>query len=135
MTTLAQEHDCLLLDLDGKVFTGHEATTGAVETLATLTARILYVTNNASRRPAEVAKHLQAMGFTAESDDVVTSAQSAARLLAAQIAFWRCGSHRWHRSVGRRSQSGGSQTGPAMVGCPRRGGAGTFAADRLAGSG
>ena len=76
MTTLAQEHDCLLLDLDGTVFTGHEATTGAVETLATLTARILYVTNNASRRPAEVAKHLQAMGFTAESADVVTSADT-----------------------------------------------------------
>ena len=85
MTTLAQEHDCLLLDLDGTVFTGHEPTTGAVETLATLTARILYVTNNASRAPAEVAQHLQAMGFTAESDDVVTSAQSAARLLAAQL--------------------------------------------------
>ena len=28
MTTLAQEHDCLLLDLDGTVFRGHEPTRG-----------------------------------------------------------------------------------------------------------
>ena len=85
MTTLAQEHDCLLLDLDGTVFRGHEATPGAVETLAAVDARTLYVTNNASRGPGEVAQHLRAMGFTAEPDDVVTSAQSAARLLAEQL--------------------------------------------------
>ena len=85
MSTLAQEHDCLLLDLDGTVFRGHEATTGAVETLATVRARILFVTNNASRGPGEVAKHLHAMGFTAKPDDVVTSAQSAAKLLANQL--------------------------------------------------
>lgn len=85
MATLAQEHDCLLLDLDGTVFRGHEPTTGAVGSLATLDARTLYVTNNASRSAAEVAGHLQELGFTAHADDVVTSAQSAARLLASQL--------------------------------------------------
>lgn len=85
MTALAQQHDCLLLDLDGTVFRGHEATVGAVETLATVQARTLYVTNNASRAPAEVAQHLRDMGFAAEPDDVVTSAQSAANLLATQL--------------------------------------------------
>jgi HAD superfamily hydrolase (TIGR01450 family) len=85
VSTLAQEHDCLLLDLDGTVFRGQEATTGSVETLATVRARILFVTNNASRGPAEVAQHLHAMGFAAKPDDVVTSAQSAANLLAAQL--------------------------------------------------
>jgi glycerol-1-phosphatase len=85
VTTLAQEHDCLLLDLDGTVFRGHEPTSGAVETLAAVTARTLYVTNNASRGPSEVAQHLRAMGFTATADDVVTSAQSAAHLLAEQL--------------------------------------------------
>jgi len=85
MTTLAQEHDCLLLDLDGTVFRGHEPTTGAVETLAALGSRILFVTNNASRGPGEVAQHLHAMGFAATPDDVVTSAQSAAKLLADQL--------------------------------------------------
>jgi glycerol-1-phosphatase len=85
VSTLAQNHDCLLLDLDGTVFRGHEATAGAVETLASIKARTLYVTNNASRGPAEVAQHLHAMGFAAEPDDVVTSAQSAANLLADQL--------------------------------------------------
>lgn len=85
MSALVQEHDCLLLDLDGTVFRGHEPTPGAVETLATVRARTLYVTNNASRSPAEVAQHLHAMGFSAKPDDVVTSAQSAANLLGAQL--------------------------------------------------
>jgi glycerol 3-phosphatase-2 len=85
VTTLVQEHDCLLLDLDGTVFRGHEPTPGAVDTLAAIGSRILFVTNNASRGPDEVAQHLQEMGFDAKSDDIVTSAQSAARLLAAQL--------------------------------------------------
>jgi len=48
-------------------------------------ARTLYVTNNASRSAAEVAGHLQELGFDAQADDVVTSAQSAARMLASQL--------------------------------------------------
>jgi glycerol-1-phosphatase len=86
VTTLVQEHDCLLLDLDGTVFRGQEPTTGAVDTLAAVTSRTLYVTNNASRAPDEVAKHLRAMGFSADADDVVTSAQSAARLLSERLS-------------------------------------------------
>jgi glycerol 3-phosphatase-2 len=85
MTTLAQGYDCLLLDLDGTVFRGDEATPGAVDTLAAIEARKLFVTNNASRSPAQVSDHLEALGFAATPDDVVTSAQSAARLLAAQL--------------------------------------------------
>ncbi len=85
VTTLVQEHDCLLLDLDGTVFRGHEPTVGAVDTLAAVTSRILYVTNNASRAADEVAGHLRDMGFNADADDVVTSAQSAARLLAERL--------------------------------------------------
>lgn len=85
MTSLAQQHDCLLLDLDGTVFRGHEPTAGAVDSLAGLTARVLYVTNNASRSPADVARHLVELGFEAIPDDVVTSAQSAAHLLAGQL--------------------------------------------------
>jgi len=85
VSTLAQDHDCLLLDLDGTVFRGHEPTEGAVETLAAVRSRVLFVTNNASRGPAEVAQHLCQMGFTAQPDDVVTSAQSAARLLQQEL--------------------------------------------------
>jgi HAD superfamily hydrolase (TIGR01450 family) len=84
--TLAQHHDALLLDLDGTVFRGHEPTAGAVETLASIESRILFVTNNASRSAAQVADHLCELGFSAAPDDVVTSAQSAARMLAEQLS-------------------------------------------------
>lgn len=86
MNTLAQQHDCLLLDLDGTLFRGCCATVGAVPTLAAVDARVLFVTNNASRSAAEVAAHLSELGFTADTRDVVTSAQSAARLLSEHLA-------------------------------------------------
>ena len=85
MTSLAAQHDCLLLDLDGTVFRGHAPTPGAVETLASTRARALFVTNNASRSADEVAAHLTELGFTATAGDVVTSAQSAARMLAERL--------------------------------------------------
>lgn len=85
MTSLAHQHDCLLLDLDGTVFRGHAPTEGAVETLGGVDCRSLFVTNNATRSATEVADHLRQLGFTASPDDVVTSAQSAARLLSRQL--------------------------------------------------
>jgi glycerol-1-phosphatase len=83
--TLAQKHDCLLLDLDGTVFRGHQLTEGAAESLEKVTGRKLFVTNNASRSADEVASHLHDIGLDATADDVVTSAQSAARVLAARL--------------------------------------------------
>jgi glycerol-1-phosphatase len=83
--TLAQEYDCLLLDLDGTVFRGHELTEGAAESLDKAQGRKLFITNNASRSAAEVAKHLHDLGLDTTADGVVTSAQSAARLLAGQL--------------------------------------------------
>ncbi|HME76033.1 MAG TPA: HAD-IIA family hydrolase [Mycobacterium sp.] len=86
MGTLAQQYDCLLLDLDGTVFRGHELTEGAAESLDKVRGRKLFVTNNASRSADEVATHLRDIGLEATADDVVTSAQSAAHLLAARLA-------------------------------------------------
>lgn len=85
MTALAQQHDCLLLDLDGTLFRGHAPTEGAVQTLDGLGSRALFVTNNATRSADEVAAHLTGLGFTATPQDVVTSAQSAARLLSQRL--------------------------------------------------
>ncbi|MCV7398799.1 HAD-IIA family hydrolase [Mycobacterium fragae] len=85
MGTLAQQHDCLLLDLDGTVFRGHELTEGAVESLDKAPSRKLFITNNASRSAEEVAAHLRDLGLAATADCVVTSAQSAAHLLAAEL--------------------------------------------------
>ncbi|MGA1194780.1 MAG: HAD-IIA family hydrolase, partial [Kiritimatiellia bacterium] len=85
MGMLAAQHDCLLLDLDGTLFRGHAPTPGAIETLESLDTRALFVTNNATRSADAVASHLRDLGFTATADDVVTSAQSAARLLSERI--------------------------------------------------
>jgi glycerol 3-phosphatase-2 len=85
MKSLAQQYDCLLVDLDGTVFRGAQPTDGAVQSLNEVNSRKLYVTNNASRSADEVALHLRELGFTATASDVVTSAQSAARLLAGEL--------------------------------------------------
>ena len=47
--------------------------------------RAAFVTNNASRRPATVARHLSELGIPATAADVVTSAQAAVRWLAARL--------------------------------------------------
>ncbi|WP_278312785.1 HAD-IIA family hydrolase [Lolliginicoccus levis] len=91
--SLGLAHDVLLLDLDGTLYTGATAVPHAVEALRSIEARagespaprVLFVTNNASRAPADVAAHLAQFGFAADPADVVTSAQAAARLLASRV--------------------------------------------------
>ncbi|OZC30768.1 HAD-IIA family hydrolase [Gordonia polyisoprenivorans] len=78
-------YDALLLDLDGTVFAGKSPIPGAPETLERIDVTTIFVTNNASRRPDDVAEHLRSMGFTATPQQVVTSAQSAARLLSEHL--------------------------------------------------
>jgi glycerol 3-phosphatase-2 len=84
--TLAQEYDCLLLDLDGTVFRGHQLTEGAAESLGKVPGHKLFITNNASRSADEVAAHLRDIGLNATGDAVVTSAHTAARVLADQLS-------------------------------------------------
>src|SRR6516164_10150347 len=86
MKSLAQEYECLLIDLDGTVFRGASPTPGAVRSLDEVHGRKLFVTNNASRSADQVAAHLRELGFTATGADVVTSAQSAAHLLSGQLS-------------------------------------------------
>ncbi len=88
MTDLLDRYDILLADLDGTLYRGPVAVPGAVEALraaAERGVRTVYVTNNASRRPGEVAKHLGELGFAASADDVVTSSQAAAAMLAQRL--------------------------------------------------
>lgn len=83
-STLAELYDVALLDLDGVVYLGDDAVAGAVAAIARAHdagLRTAYVTNNASRRPTEVAELLTSMGVPAGPADVVTSAQAAAHLL------------------------------------------------------
>lgn len=83
--TIARQYDCLLVDLDGTVFRGSQPTQGAVKSLSEVDSRTLFVTNNATRSADQVAAHLRELGFSATGADVVTSAQSAAHLLAGQL--------------------------------------------------
>lgn len=84
---LRDRFEALLLDLDGTLFRGHERIPGAPEALSAgaPAQRLMYVTNNASRSADAVALHLRELGFDAHEDEVVTSAQAAARLLAQRI--------------------------------------------------
>ncbi|WP_433666569.1 HAD-IIA family hydrolase [Nocardia sp. CA-136227] len=84
---LRDRFEALLLDLDGTLFRGHERIPGAPEALSAGAPeqRLMYVTNNASRSADAVALHLRELGFDAHEDEVVTSAQAAARLLAQRI--------------------------------------------------
>lgn len=85
---LSEAYDVALLDLDGTVYIGSRALPGAGEALAKARAsgmRLAFVTNNASRTPSAVAALLTDMGVPAAVEDVVTSAQAAARLLAERL--------------------------------------------------
>jgi len=85
---LTARHDVALVDLDGVVYRGPDPIAGAVDHLAAAGAagmQLGYVTNNASRPPRAVAEHLRGLGIDLRDQDVVTSAQAAARLVAAEV--------------------------------------------------
>ncbi|MCI9890126.1 HAD-IIA family hydrolase [Micrococcales bacterium 31B] len=80
--------DAALLDLDGCVFEGTRAITGAIDTLLTLRGQgkhIAFATNNASRTPQQVADHLESVGVRATADEVVNSPYAAAQLLLQHV--------------------------------------------------
>jgi len=81
-------YDVALLDLDGVVYLGGTAIPGAAQALRKAHAagmRLAYVTNNAFRTPAAIAALLTSFGAPATAQDVITSAQAAARLLAERL--------------------------------------------------
>ncbi|KRE76806.1 HAD-IIA family hydrolase [Arthrobacter sp. Soil763] len=85
---LISRFDALLSDLDGVVYAGPDAIPGAVESLSRLAGigvGLGYVTNNASRTPAEMAQHLRDLGAPAEDHQVVSSPQAASELLASLL--------------------------------------------------
>jgi glycerol 3-phosphatase-2 len=85
---LISKFDALLADLDGVVYAGPNAIPGAVESLrklAEIGVGLGYVTNNASRTPAQVAQHLRDLGAPAEDHQVVSSSQAAGELLASLL--------------------------------------------------
>lgn len=88
LNTLISDFDAVLSDLDGVVYAGPHAIPGAVESLKRLESvgvGLGYVTNNASRTPAQVAAHLRELGAPAEDHQVVSSSQAAGDLLASML--------------------------------------------------
>ncbi len=82
---LAERYDCVLFDLDGVLYRGEAAVPSAPPTLAELrrrSVRPVFLTNNSSRTPLQVAEKLRGIGIEAEPGEVVTSALATAELLA-----------------------------------------------------
>lgn len=88
MSRLIDDYDCAMFDLDGVVYLGPEPVVGAPESIADLRelgVRVGFVTNNAGRSPDVVVEHLNELGIECDADDVVTSAQAIAQLMAREL--------------------------------------------------
>lgn len=75
----------ILCDLDGVVYRGEVACPGAIVALLAAQAagvRVLFMTNNASRTPEEVAAQITGLGLPTDPSQVFTASQVAARVLA-----------------------------------------------------
>lgn len=83
--SLIEQHDALLLDLDGTVWEGGRAIDGAVDFINSCGLPSVYVTNNASRAPGSVAEKLRGIGLKAETANVLTSAQAAVTLAGVYV--------------------------------------------------
>lgn len=86
--SMLDRYDALLFDLDGTLMHGSVPIPGAaqgVDTARGAGRSLVFATNNASRTPAQVVAHLATVGVTAQEDEVVTSPQIAASLLAKDL--------------------------------------------------
>lgn len=85
---LQETFDAALVDLDGVAYRGPHAIPNAPAALQGARdagMSLVFVTNNASREPYEVADHLTSLGIPTDPDEVLTAAQAVARLMAADL--------------------------------------------------
>jgi HAD superfamily hydrolase (TIGR01450 family) len=88
-SSVAARYDALLVDLDGVVYRADEVVAGASRTLEQvrmLGIPILFLTNNSSRTPSNVAEKLTRLGVRATPTDVLTSAMATAAMLRRESA-------------------------------------------------
>ncbi|SDX52597.1 4-nitrophenyl phosphatase [Marininema mesophilum] len=73
-----------LIDLDGTLFRGKKVIAEGLEFVRGIEERglsLIYLTNNSTRRPEQVAEKLRHFGYPAQSEQIVTSAFAAAQTL------------------------------------------------------
>lgn len=82
--------ELLVCDLDGVVYLGDAGIAGSGEALGAIAARgigLVFVTNNSTKTPQQVAEKIRTTsGFAADPRDVVTSAEVTASRLAGKAA-------------------------------------------------
>jgi HAD superfamily hydrolase (TIGR01450 family) len=91
LSPLVARYDHVLLDLDGCVYVGEDATPGAVEALGALRAAgkgVAFVTNDGRRSGEEYVRKLWGLGFKASLEEVVTVGGAVQHVLAERDA-WR----------------------------------------------
>ncbi|WP_102508872.1 HAD-IIA family hydrolase [Sanguibacter massiliensis] len=85
---LAEAFDLALVDLDGVAYRGPLPIDHAAPSLTGARdrgMRLVFVTNNASREPQDVAAQLTGLDIPTSPDEVMTAAQAAAQVLAARL--------------------------------------------------
>ncbi|MFE6969935.1 HAD-IIA family hydrolase [Isoptericola sp. NPDC057653] len=86
---LTSAYDLALVDLDGVAYRGHLPIPHASASLTSARGaglRLVFVTNNASREPEEVAGQLTGLDIPTAADEVLTAAQACAALLRTRLA-------------------------------------------------
>lgn len=77
-----------IFDMDGVIYRGQSVLPGAADFVANLRRAgvpLLFLTNNSTAAPAAVAERLVGMGIPAKPDNVLTSAQATAAVLAQEM--------------------------------------------------
>lgn len=85
----ARTFDVALVDLDGVAYRAHEPIEHASASLVAAREAgmsLVFVTNNASREPEEVAEQLTSLDIPTSAAEVLTAAQAAAALLATRLS-------------------------------------------------
>ncbi|WP_371164532.1 HAD hydrolase-like protein [Buchananella felis] len=85
---LSEAYQVALLDLDGVCYAGKLPIDFAAEGINAARAAgmaSMFVTNNASRLPADVAAHLTELGIQTTAEQVMTAAQDVAEVMRAEL--------------------------------------------------
>jgi len=79
-----ERYDAFLIDLDGVLYRGDEPVPGAAAALEHMRSagrRVVFLTNNSSGTPEDVAAKLRRMGIPADAPEVLTSALATAAMV------------------------------------------------------